>query len=168
MRRVSIRFLPIVALVVVVLAGCAVPFSYETETSTISLPVDPALAAPEREETVDIPDQATRDELIYDEVRIYYEVTTDSVFQVDVQVWVSDDQTTDDSYSASEDELILDVTVSGGETVSGWSASEELVAALNAQNEVFVVGGTAKNTTGTGTVTITLHAEITGTVQPLQ
>ena len=63
-------------------------------------------------------------------------------------------------------EIILSVSLSGAETVSGWSASDELVAALNAQNDVFVVGGTAENMTGSGALTITLHAEITGTVQP--
>lgn len=165
MRR-TLTYFALLLLAAVVLAGCAVPFSVDTQPVTVSVPIQSSLFSAEQEETVDIPDEATRDELVYDEVRIHYEVTTDTSSDTEARVWISDDQTTDDTYTDSEEELILSVSVPGGETITGWKESQELVNALNAQHDVFVVGGTARNTLGTGTATITLYAEITGTVQP--
>ena len=159
------RLLWFLSILVVVLGSCSIPFSVETEPAVITLPVQTQAASIYDEESVAIPEQARRDAISYDRVRIYYQIHTDSIFTARVQIWISDPQTADGSLDETS-EKVIDVEISGGDSVSGWTDSVALRAALNARNERFVVGGVAQSLIGGGTVKVTVHAEISGTVNP--
>ena len=147
-------------------ASCAIPFTTETEPTTLVIPISSTFLTGYRENRVELPAEALRDGIRYDEVRFHYRATTESDLDADVEIWISDDQTTDNDYDTENDDMIVDIRLSSGETKSGWASSEALVRALNAQQQYIVIGGFARSLTGGRSVTITVYAEITGSVLP--
>lgn len=163
MKRAII--LPITSFaVLLLLAACSVPFTVVTETSTVEIPISTQFGSGYQEDRVLLPAEARREGVRFTDVRFNYTATTDSGLEADVEIWISQDQTTDGTYNELSDDRIVDRRLSRGETVSGLAQSDALVRALNAGQQYVVVGGFAESLLGGGTVTITVFAEIAGSV----
>lgn len=163
-RRRTRWALTLTAGAVLALCGCAIPVRATTPEQTITLDVTPSALSVYGEQAVSIPEEARQPGLTYESVRLFYTVETNSMLEATIRIYVSDDEVPDGS--SDGDELVIEETLSAGETITGSAESTRLRSALNAGNAAFVVGGSAESLTGTGTIDITVYAEIRATVSP--
>lgn len=154
--------LPIAA-AVLLLAGCSrVPFDVKTDKTVVTLSNTYGLTV---EKSIDVPNDAIRDDVTYDSVNVNYTIEASEEFAsaADVTIYVSKDTSADNS-RASGDETIADVSVPPGSSVSGSANSDVLEAVLNDQQGSFVVGGSVEGASlPTGAeINVTVFAEVEG------
>jgi hypothetical protein len=164
MRNIPIATLAALA-VVLVLAGCSRPFTVETPEKTVEFT---AGGGSYHEKSVDIPDEALEADLEFKEVKINYELSADQEFadvvnnDIEVTVFVSADQTADDTRGSDDEQVFKEVVPTDGSTVTDSAQSDKLEEILNDQQESFVIGATIGDTPlDTGTITLTVNGEIT-------
>ncbi len=120
---------------IVVLSGCSIPFSIDTEESEIEIPNTYGAYV---EVVVNVPEESQKEEITYDKVIVHYRIEKTGGFTTDIQGFVSLD-TIADNIENPNDELIIDESLGiNDDYVEGESESELLKTALK-QNK-FVVG----------------------------
>jgi hypothetical protein len=127
--------------VALLLGACSVPFTRTTEPRTVTLPTT---AGAYGEETVDIPEDALRDDVTFETVMLHYTVTkTGTAFTADVDLYATP-ETEADNTKDGDGEVLLRVTLSDSEaSKSGNTESDVILEVLNNKQSSMVVGAEA-------------------------
>ncbi len=158
MRKIPglLVFVSVVALFAV---GCSIPFDIETDTTTIELPNTVGIYV---EKEMEIPEDARREGLSFEEISLIYTVRADGTFSTEVTLYASKDQNADDIKSGAEEEL-LNVKLDPPKTEkSGVAVSQVMEDVLNARQAIFVIGAENLSTLPTSSIHLDIKLRLKG------
>lgn len=131
------KWLLIILAAVFLMVGCSIPFEVATDTTTIELPTTGGLYF---EKVIDVPADALRDAVTFDEIILVYTVRRTGAFTADVKLYASSDEI-DDNLKDGGDELLISVNLGPFDSEkSGEVVSQTIKDVLNAKQAQFVVG----------------------------
>ena len=134
------------------------------DTGTIEVQMSNTLGTT-AEDTVDVPSDARRSGVSFDSVAVHYSVSASQTLSsaIDVELYVSPDQTADNTKDSSTDQTIASVHLdSSSQSVTGATDSPLLRDILESGQPKFVFGGSVSGTDLSTKVTIDLYATIEG------
>ncbi|MFW6363296.1 MAG: hypothetical protein ACOC0D_05575 [Spirochaeta sp.] len=174
-ETLHIRYTIAFAAVVLLFAGCAIPFDETIDAEKVTLTNNQGYV----ETAVEIPGEARDPALNYSNIEFRYTVTAHDLKlntgdKIDVALYVSSDTAPDDSRTAPGEgfEQIFSISVDSATDVSGTASSDLMVQILNDRQESFVIAADienelAENLITSGTIDIDLELHIEGEINPL-
>ena len=151
------------AAIIIVAAGCAIPFDITTQKTTIELPNTGGMYI---ETAIDIPETARQGNISFSEITLYYTIRKNGSVAAMVALYASTDQTADANKNDA-DEKLLDVSLGISDTeVSGSVISAKIKEALNNKQAKFVIGAENLSLNPLAQISIDLQVRFKGNYSP--